>query len=128
MDKNGELTAPQRRMIAALMTARTIGDACKEAGIGRTTLARWQKEPAFRTALNLAGGEAMSELSRALQGLASKAITTLESAMDGTDTPPAAKIRAADVVLGRLLQLRDQTELEERIAALEEQQEQRTAW
>jgi hypothetical protein len=112
------LTARQARAIEALLSVSTIGEAAKIAGVSRRTLERWRQDATFCDALRHAGDERIAAISRRLAGLGDVAVNTLRDAMNGGDGWPV-RVRAADVVLARLMQLRELTEIEERIAALE---------
>jgi len=121
MPKNdtGRLTPKQSKAIAALMQARTVSDAANAARVSERTLLRWLALPEFQTALRQAGQDAIDQAVRRLTDLTGKAIDTLSAEMQNDDAPPSAKIRAADVVLSRLMNLRDLNEIERRISELE---------
>jgi transposase-like protein len=112
------LTARQLAAIDALLTAPTIGDAAAAAGVHRNTLRKWLQDAQFCTALHTAGDERIAATVRRLASLSGQAVSVLAEAMAAADTWPA-RIRAADIALARVLQLRELHELERRIAALE---------
>jgi hypothetical protein len=119
--KSGELSTPQKRVIAYLLTERTSRDAAKAANVAERTLARWLTIPAFLDALHGAESAALQAVSRNLVRMAEKAAGVLDRAMDGSDPLAAgARVRAADIVMSRLLNLRELIDLESRIMALEE--------
>ena len=113
-----KITARQRKAIRALLEHGDVASAAEAAGVTRQTLYRWRKQEHFKRALAEAEGEALEGLSRALVRLGEKATETLEQAMDGAEKE-STKVRAADIVLSRLLQLRELVELEERVNELE---------
>ncbi len=113
-----KITARQRKAIRALLEHGDVASAAEAAGVTRQTLYRWRKQEHFKRALAEAEGEALEGLSRALVRLGEKATETLEQAMDGAEKE-STKVRAADIVLSRLLQLRELVELEERVSELE---------
>lgn len=113
-----KVTTRQRKAIRALLEHGDIGSAAKAAGVTRQTLYRWRKQERFKRALAEAEKEALESLSRALVRLGEKATATLEEAMDGAEKE-STKVRAADIVLSRLLQLRELVTLEERVSELE---------
>lgn len=119
MPKNDTLTPKQVKAIAALMQARTVGDAARECGISERTLLRWLATSEFQTALRDAVREGVDAAVRRLSGLAASAVAALGKEMANQSSPPGARIRAADVILARLLALKELADLEERIAALE---------
>lgn len=109
----------QRKAIECLLLHGEIQAAALAAGVSRDSIHRWMKEPAFVAALREAERIAISAAARSLARLAGKATTVLETAMDDTDAPMHTRIRAADIVIARLIQLRSMTDLEERLTALE---------
>jgi phage terminase small subunit len=114
-----ELTPKQRRAVAALLSAGDVTAACAAAGISRDTLYRWMKQPAFLEAVRTAEAGALDDLSRSLVTLGHSATETLAAAMAAESAPWATRVRAADAVLGRLLQLRELATLEARVTELE---------
>ncbi len=113
------LTPRQRRAVEALLTTGEVAAAAREVGITRDTLYRWLKQPIFLGAVREAEAKALDELSRLLVRLSRTAVGTLAKAMSDPATPAATRVRAADAVLGRLLQLRELASLEERVVELE---------
>jgi len=82
----------------------------------------------FTTALHAAEADALAAVSRRLVRLADTAATTLEAAMHDEATPVATRVRAADAVLSRLLQLRELVSLEERVRELEARHTEQERW
>lgn len=115
------LTPRQRKAIEALLTTGDKTAAAEAAGVQRQTIYRWLKLPHFRAALAEAEAEALASLSRALVRLGDNATATLEQAMGDDESSWSVKVRAADVVLSRLLQLRELVDLEQRVSELERQ-------
>ncbi len=114
-----DLPARQRRAVAALLTAGDVSAAARETGVSRETLHRWLRQPAFLAAVREAEAAALDELSRSLVRLGRTAAEMLEVAMGDSTAPWPTRVRAADAVLGRLLQLRELATLEARVAELE---------
>lgn len=114
------ITPPQTRAIAALMTSRTQGEAAKAAGVKLRSIQRWSREPEFLSALRSAESEAISQAVRRLSSLATEAAEALAAVMRDPETPASVRVGAARGILTALLPLREQVTLEERIAALEE--------
>ena len=113
------LTPKQRQFIQALLTDGDVAAACETASVGRSTAYRWMQEAAFAAALREAEREALLATSRRLVRLGGKAVQVLEDTLGDHEAPAAVRVRAADSVLTKLLQLRETVDLEERIAALE---------
>src|SRR3712207_2008767 len=115
-----QLSPKQRKAVEALLTTGEVKAAAAEAGIHRDTLHRWLKDPVFLGAVRQAEAAALDELSRLLVRLGRTAVATIAKAMSDSGTPVATRVRAADVALGRLLQLRELAQLEARVQALEQ--------
>ena len=113
------VTPKQRQFIQALLACGDVVSACEEATVSRSTAYRWMQEPAFMSALREAEREALLATSRRLVRLGGKAVQVLEDTLGDVEAPAAVRVRAADSVLTKLLQLRETVDLEERIAALE---------
>jgi hypothetical protein len=120
MPKN--LTSRQLKTVKALATCGEISQAAQAAGVSRDTLYRWLRNPVFQAAMDEAIRSALGDLSRSLVALGHKAVSTMDAAMSDDQASPGAKVRVADVVLSRLLQLRELFDLEERVSQLEELQ------
>ncbi len=113
------LSAKQRRAVEALLATGEVMSAAKSASVSRSTLHRWLTEPVFVAAVRSAEAQALDDLSRMLVRLGRTATGTLARAMADPTTPAATRVRAADAVLGRLLQLRELATLEARVNDLE---------
>jgi len=114
------LTPKQRKAIETLLTSGSVSEAADLANVSRETLYRWIKQPDFRAELERATTQAIDDLSRSLVALGDLAAATLADAMKNQIHPIATRVRAADVVFSRLLQLRELTSLEQRVTELEE--------
>jgi hypothetical protein len=114
------LSSKQRKAVEALLATGEVSAAAREVGVSRHTIHRWLKEPAFLVAVRQAEAAALDELSRLLVRLGRTAVATVAKAMGDPATPAATRVRAADVALGRLLQLRELAQLEARVQALEQ--------
>jgi transposase-like protein len=114
-----ELTGKQKRAVEALLATGEVSAAAKEAGVHRDTLHRWLRQQPFAQAVRDAEARALDDLSRLLVRMGRTAAGTLAKAMSDATVPPATRVRAADVTLSRLLQLRELATLEARVADLE---------
>ena len=113
-----KLSPAKRRAIAALLFEKTLQDAAQAAGVSRKTLQRWSRQPDFIAAMKETERAALADVSRALIRLAGLASSALEDALQDEDI--RIRVRAADIVLSRLLQLRELVDLDERVSKLEE--------
>jgi phage terminase small subunit len=114
------LTAKQRKCIEALLTKWDTTQAAAAAGVSRDTLYRWLKGPAFREELQNATRASLEALSRGLVTLGGQALDVLAATLDDPKANQAAKVRAADIILSKILSLRELIDLESRLSALEE--------
>jgi len=110
----------KRRAVEALLTEPDVTQAAKAAGVSRNTLYRWMKEPDFMVAVANAEADALAGMSRALVKLGDQAVEVLRDAMNDPETPVNTRLRAADTVFSRLLQLRELVNVEKRVTELEE--------
>jgi len=115
------MTPRQRRAIEALLTSGDISEAARTAKVSRETLYRWMKLADFSMALRQGTQASLESLSRSLVALSDKAIKTLQLALEDETCGLSVRIRAADLILGRLLQIRELVDLEERVSHLEAQ-------
>lgn len=111
------LPAHKRRAVEVMLLTGRIGQAADACKVSRSTISRWLRESDFAQAMHEQEAEAIANLNRSLIGLSVKSVDALTDVLDNGTL--SQKLRAADIVLGRLLALRELTELEERIAALE---------
>lgn len=113
-----KLTPAQRKAIEALLVSGNTTEAAKAAGVNRVTLYRWRNDPAFAEALRDAEAEALAGLSRSLAGLADGVAAALRDAL-APGQKISVRLRASEIVIDRLLRLRELVEVERRLAVLE---------
>ena len=119
MPEAKRITPTQGRAIAALLTSRDVREAAKAVGVGPRTLYRWYALPEFQQALKAAETEALNSSIRRLADATGAAVDTLKAELENDKASPSARIRAADVILSRLLDLKQLTEIEARLSAIE---------
>ena len=118
MSDFGTLSQRQSRFIRAMVTEPTVRGAAAAAHIAPSTAYRWLRQPEVRQALQVAELEALQDITRALLALAAGAEAGLRDILQSAT--PAVKLRAWDLILSKLLQLRGETEFEQRLVRLEE--------
>jgi phage terminase small subunit len=104
--------------IIALAGGANISEATRVTGIALSTAKRWLSDPELRSHVEAVRQRMVDEAVGRLAALAGKAIATLDTALDAESD--GVRVRAAVAILDKLLQLREHTELETRILALEE--------
>jgi len=119
MSEDQTLSGKQRKALEALLHTGEVSHAATAAGVSRDTVYRWMKQPGFASAVREAEARALDEVSRVLIRLSRAAVGTLAGAMADREAPLGARVRAADITLNRLLQVRELATIEERLAALE---------
>ena len=112
------LSLKQQRLISALISSPSVAEAARQAGVSLRQAHRYLEDPAFGEALKEAEGIALSGLLRGLVGLGEKAVQALSDAL-GPEQDIRLRLRAGDILLGRLVSYRDLIDLQERIEALE---------
>lgn len=119
MVTKSELSSKQRAAIRALITGANQNQAAAAAKCHYNRLTEWKRDPVFVAALHEAESEALESVSRGLLSLAEKARATLEGVLDDPIAKTSSQLRAADITLARLLQVRELATLESRLAILE---------
>jgi hypothetical protein len=109
----------QERAIAGLLTTNTIAEAAQVGGVGTRTLERWLAEDtSFVSAYRDARKRVVEHAITRLQGTVTKAVETLEDAMDCGK--PGIEVRAAAIVLDHALGAIKLYDHDERLAEIEE--------
>lgn len=120
MAENNSLPPRQAKAIAALLTAVSIAEAVKTAGIAETTMYRYLRDDVFKAELRAAQDMAIEAAVSLLSGEARAAAETLAEIHKDKEVPAAVRVQAARAVLVENLKIREQHELAARIARLEE--------
>lgn len=115
-----ELTRKQETFIAALLTLPTVDGAATAAKVSRQTAYEWLKLPHVQDAYAQARHEAFDSALQSLMSLTEDAITTLKKMMKDDEAPHAVRVRAAQIVLDKAIEVYKNEALEERLYALEE--------
>jgi hypothetical protein len=110
-------------LVTALACGATVEGAARKAGLSERTAYRRLADPDFQSRLR----QQRAELARRVAGLLTAA--SLESVrtlveLQGTVSPPAARLGAARAVIGLGVKLREETDLSDRVAELERRLEQ----
>ncbi|MDQ3917404.1 MAG: hypothetical protein M3348_02930 [Acidobacteriota bacterium] len=103
--------------VIAYASGTSLRDAARKAGISESTAYRRLKDPAFRRRVSEIRTSFLNEAVGHLTKLANKAVLRLETLLDARSE--SIRLNAACAILKLGPQLREQTELEERITALE---------
>lgn len=119
MAENVTLSRKQRAAIAALLSHGTVRAAAEHASVSERQLYRWLEMPAFRAELQRSVDGAVEAAVWLLSDTSRIAVMTLRKVLEDRRSSPAVKVRAAGLVLSNVLALKELTELQRRVAALE---------
>lgn len=111
------LSLRKRKAVLALVEHGSVAQAAVSVGVSRQALHRWLKEPEFTQALKEASGARFVEASRRLDALLMQAIDELEKLLR-SESEQQRRL-TADGVISHALRIRELTEIESRITALE---------
>ena len=112
------LTDRQLKAIPFIVTAPTYTEGVQGAGINRTTLYEWLKEPAFKAELDRQREEIAQEAFGMLRQALTQAAETLVGMLSGQDN--RLKRLAANDIIHHVLRHKELAELEDRLAAIED--------
>ena len=106
--------------ILALACGATVEKAAQQAQLSKRTLYRRLADPAFRRQVQAVRGDMVQRTAGTLTAAATEAVKTL-LALQQASTPAAVRLGAARAVLEIGIKVREVADLEERLAALEQQ-------
>ena len=119
MPQKGKKHADQR-LLLALACGATVENAARQAGVSESTAYRRLADSQFRQSLHKMRAEMTERSAAMLTAAGMEAVKTL-LALQQTSIPPAVRLGAARAVLEMGIKLREDADLEQRVAALEEQ-------
>ncbi|MEU7183075.1 MULTISPECIES: helix-turn-helix domain-containing protein [Streptomyces] len=111
--------AKQSRPAAVVALARgaTSEEAARESGVSGRTVRRWMEDPDFSIEVRDTRTEILSSAVGQLAAGAAEAVTALRAAL--VDDDGRNRVQAARTLLDAVLSLRESLDLEQRLAALE---------
>lgn len=118
MKSRSGLSVKQEKLIAYLLTERTIDQACQRAEVAVVTYWRWMQDRKFITVYRRARRDVIEGTVSRLQNMSAAAIDALERNL--TCENPASEIRAATIILEQAVKGVELLDLESRIDDLEE--------
>lgn len=114
------LNETETAVLIALLQPGTVSDAAKKAGVSRATVYRYMANDHFKTALRAAQDEAIETAISLLSGAARDAADTLIQIHTDKTVPAAVRVQASRAILTEFLKVREQHELSERLAKIEQ--------
>lgn len=112
-----KISAKQEKLIALLLTERTIDEACKKANVAATTYWRWMQEDDFLKMYRRTRRGILENTVAKLQSITFQAIETLEKNL--TCENPAVENRSAQIILEQSIKGLEMLGIEDRIETLE---------
>jgi len=110
-----KLTPRQQTAAEALAASGSFEVASTAAAVSSRTLRRWRDQEAFSAAVRETRQASLREARSLLRSAALDAVRALQDVLRDGESPAAARVAAARVVL----QIADQQDLDERVATLE---------
>jgi hypothetical protein len=115
-----ELSPKQHKLIADLVSGKSIKDAAKAVDIAEKTAHVWLKQPLFQQAYQAAKYAAFDERLGMLKDGISIAMKTLLKHMSHEDTPAQVQVRAAEIWIKHSIEIHKMQAVEQRVIELEE--------
>lgn len=112
-----EISAKQNKLIALLLTEKTIDAACAKANVAVTTYWRWMQDENFLSEYRKVRRGILENTIAKLQSVTHQAIETLERNLNCEN--PATEIRAAQIILEQSLKGLEILDVENRVEMLE---------
>lgn len=116
-----ELNIRQDRFLKALLQCASVDQACKEAGINRTTGYKYLKDADFMEEYRSLRRDAMQQVTAQLQKKSEEAVQVLSEVMNDKEAPHASRVTSAKNVLDvayRSLELDDMAAEMEKIKSM----------
>lgn len=116
-----ELNIRQDRFLKALLQCASVDQACKEAGINRTTGYKYLKDELFMDEYRSLRRDAMQQVTAQLQKKSEEAVQVLSEVMNDKEAPHASRVTSAKNVLDvayRSLELDDMAAEMEKIKSM----------
>lgn len=117
MKRSSEISPKQEKLVAHLLTDRTIEGACRKANVAVTTYWRWMKDDHFIAEYRRARRGILENTVARLQSITLGAIDTLERNLNCEN--PAVETRTAAVILEQAIKGLEILDVEARIEMLE---------
>ncbi|MFE7237910.1 helix-turn-helix domain-containing protein [Streptomyces sp. NPDC057580] len=111
--------------VAALAAGESLTAVAAKAGVSRRTIQRWQTDPAFATEVRDVRAQVLDDTAGRLAAAAADAVATLATLVADPEQPGHVRVKASDVLLRALLPVREHVDLEQRLAAIEADEEDR---
>lgn len=112
-----EISNKQEKLVALLLTEKTIDEACKKAAVNVTTYWRWMQNEEFLRHYRKARRSILENTVAKLQSATHQAIETLERNL--TCENPGAEIRSAQIILEQSIKGLELLDIDNRLETIE---------
>ena len=113
------LTRLQEKAIEGLLATDTRAPAADYAGCSERSIYKWLNEPIFKTALLQRENTLRREVGRLLAMDAKQARKVIKEIMADMRSEPNLRVRAGQILLSYMIKTQDQSDIEQRLSALE---------
>ena len=117
-----KLSPRQAHFVSAMLAARTMAEAARQAGISDRTAYTYMNDPEVRAAISHGLDDILADATRRITGAVAQAITTLEAILQDPAVPPASRVAAARLILDAGPRYHQTLDLVTRVANLEDLQ------
>lgn len=114
------LKPKQQLFLEALLTARTVDEATKSAGISSSTAYVYLADETFKAELAKRKDESLTHISTRLNHIGHEAVGKLQEVIQDTDATHANHIQASKVVLEFMYRAKEIEDLQERLERMEQ--------
>jgi hypothetical protein len=121
--KRGKRKRLYESAVASLLTETTVKNAAAKCNVSYSTLQRWMLEPEFQKLYSDAKQNILESVKNQLRQLGTKAVGTLNTAIDDVTVDTNDKLSASKFVIDRILEFEVTDELNVRIQQLENSNE-----
>jgi hypothetical protein len=125
MANDGKITRAQERALAALLACPSVPEAAQKAKVAERSLYRWLSRNEFQAAYRKERRKIVNHAVATIQAAMTEAVSTLQIVMRDTKASASPRVAAARVILDFGLKAVEIEDLAKRVAALEEQIDER---
>lgn len=112
------LTRKQLKTIPVIISAKTITEGVKQAGISKTLFYEWMKNDIFKNEFISRQNDLIDTALKELKGLSSEAVESLGKLLRETENENI-RLKAISLILDHTIKMKELEEIEERLKELE---------
>jgi hypothetical protein len=116
--QNFTLSRKQLKAIPVIISAKTITEGVKQAGISKTLFYDWMKDDNFRNEFIAKQNDVIEAALKELKGLSSEAVESLGKLLRETENENI-RLKAIALILDHTIKIKELEDIEKRLEALE---------